>query len=119
MHPLLKSTLTLLLLLTTTLQCYLLVVGLVHVTAVQLRLLAAWNATVQPEVEPHLMPLPLTAGVEHSRARFMRPAQETQQAVGGLGVAQESHYQRNPPAVMVAGIHFEVNIDHSKPFRIA
>ncbi len=94
---------SLVLALVTAVQCYSLVLALV--TAVQWRLRAAWNAT---EAEDHLMPPPFTAGVEHSRARFMRPVQETQ-TVGGLGVAQESLDQRNLPAVMVAGIRFKVS----------
>ncbi len=107
MHPtsLLEAAL---LLITATIQCCSLVLALV--TAVQWRLRATWNATVQTEAEDHLMPLPLTAGVEHSRARFIRPVQDTEtQAVGGLGVAQESLDQRNLPAVMVAGIRFKVS----------
>ncbi len=98
----LQATLILLLLITKTVQC--LVLALV---AAQLRLHAAWN-TVQEEVE--LMPRPLASDVEHSIARFKRPVQETiLQAVGGLGIAQESLHQRNLPAVMVPGIRCEVS----------
>ncbi len=108
MNPalLLEATLILLLLITKTVQCLVLAL----VAAAQLRLHAAWN-TVQEEVE--LMPRPLASDVEHSIALFTRPVQETQhtvlQAVGGLGVAQESLHQRNLPAVMVPGIRCEVS----------
>ena len=105
MNPalLLEATLILLLLITKTVQCLVLAL----VAAAQLRLHAAWN-TVQEEVE--LMPRPLASDVEHSIARFKRPVQETiLQAVGGLGIAQESLHQRNLPAVMVPGIRCEVS----------
>ncbi len=52
-------------------------------------------------------------------AQCVQPLQDTQpafqlqdamlQAVGGLGTAQESLYQRNLPAAMVAGLHIEVS----------
>ncbi len=60
------------------------------------------------------------AATNYPGAQCVQPVQDTQpafqlqdamlQAVGGLGIAQESLYQRNLPAAMVAaGLHIEVS----------
>ena len=127
MYPasLLEATLTLLFLLVAN-QCSKLVLALVA---------AAQNALqAHAEDQNPMMPLDAGAPLEqpvqetgapihhglfqarnYPRVQFVQPVQETQQAfliedallqsVGGLGIAQESLYQRNLPAAMVAGLH--------------
>ncbi len=125
MYPasLLEATLTLLLLLVA-LHCYKLV------TAAQ-NALHAIHAEDQNPLMPLDAGVPLEQPVQETGAPIghglfqarttvgdsypgVRPVQETQQAfliedalqqsVGGLGTAQESLYQRNLPAAMVAGL---------------
>ena len=62
----------------------------------------------------------IATGGNYPGAQFVQPVQETQpafqlqdalqQSVGGLGIAQESLYQRHLPAAMVvASLHIEVS----------
>ena len=131
MYPasLLEATLLTLLLLLVALQCSKLVLALVAAAQNALQAHAEDQNPLMPldagapleqpvqetgvPIHHGLFQARITAGESYLGVRFV-PVQETQQAcliedalqqsVGGLGIAQESLYQRNLPAAMVAGL---------------